>query len=320
MKRVVLVVGSLNVDLVVRVASHPRPGETVAGGDLARFPGGKGANQAAAAALASGTDVVVRMLGRHGPDADGALVRAALHERGVDLESVHTTLDAPTGVALITVDDEGQNAIVVSGGANHALSAADVDAALRGGGGGGVPSLVLTQLETPLVVVAHLAARCALEHVPFVLNAAPPLPLPDGLWSSIDTLIVNEHEAAVLGASAASSVAPGADRRARRVAALDAADTLAARGVGTVIITLGEAGVVWAGASRGEREAFQVDVRDTTGAGDAFCGAFVAARATGADVETAIAFAAAAGALAVGREGAIPSLPSRAEIEALLSP
>ncbi|CAN5769599.1 ribokinase [soil metagenome] len=262
------------------------------------------------------------MLGRHGPDADGALVRAALHERGVDLESVHTTLDAPTGVALITVDDEGQNTIVVSGGANHALSAADVDAALRGGGGGGggVPSLVLTQLETPLVVVAHLAARCALEHVPFVLNAAPPLPLPDGLWSRIDTLIVNEHEAAVLGASAASSVAPGADRRARRVAALDAADTLAARGVGSVIVTLGEAGVVWAGASRGEREAFPVDVRDTTGAGDAFCGAFVAARATGADVETAIAFAAAAGALAVGREGAIPSLPSRAEIEALLSP
>jgi ribokinase len=312
-KPVVWVVGSLNVDLVVRVPAHPSPGETVLGGDLERFAGGKGANQAAAAALAAGDRAVVRMLGRHGRDADAELVRGALGSRGVVLEAVEAT-DAPTGVALITVDRRGQNAIVVSSGANARLTADDVDAAL----GAHPPTIVLSQLESPLDVIAHLATRCAELGVPLVLNAAPPAALPEAVWRALDTLIVNEHEAAALGAPFDAYGPVTEAGPARRRAARTAAAVLARRGPSTVVITLGADGVAWAGASLGEQQALAVDVVDTTGAGDAFCGAFVAARATGAGVEDAVAFGVAAGALAVTRPGAIPSLPDRAEIEAAL--
>jgi ribokinase len=306
---VVWIVGSLNVDLVVRVATHPRPGETVLGGDLARFPGGKGANQAAAAALAAGDRAVVRMLARHGRDAEAELVREALHSRGVDLTAVAAT-DAPTGVALITVDDGGQNAIVVASGANRLLAPPDVDAALAAH----PPSLVLSQLETPIGLLTHLAAWCRARRIPLVLNAAPPAPLGAGVMSALDTLIVNEHEAAALGAP--FDAAGGAAHRRR--AARAAAEALVRRGPRLVVITLGGDGVAWAGAEGGTLTAARVRVVDTTGAGDAFCGAFAAARAIGADPADAVAFGAAAGTLAVTRPGAIPSLPRRSEIDGAL--
>jgi ribokinase len=323
---VVWVVGSLNVDLVVRVEAHPQPGETVLGGDLMRFPGGKGANQAAAAALAAGPAARVRMLGRTGADADGEMLLAALRARDVDIGAV-TVADAPTGVALITLDRHGQNAIVVSSGANRLLTPDHVDEALAEE----APSIVLTQLETPLHTVVHLARHCAAHGVPLVLNAAPPVPLPDVVWHALDTLIVNEHEAAFLDADparqpspkadATATVAPStppADGESRRRNGLDVAERLAARGPRAVIVTLGADGVAWAGTSRGTLPGFPVDVVDTTGAGDAFCGAYVATRADGADVAAAVRFASAAGALAVTRPGAMPSLPGRAEIDATL--
>ncbi|MGH1562798.1 PfkB family carbohydrate kinase [Mumia sp. DW29H23] len=262
----VVVVGSLNVDLVTEVDRHPSPGETVLGGDLVRLRGGKGANQALAAARA-GAEVAI--VGRVGDDADGRAYRDALVAAGVDVTHLTTTPDAPTGTALIVVDAEGENTIVVAPGANARLTPADVHGAaatIR------AADAVLVQLEIGQDTVETVAEIASEARTRLVLNASPVRPLPPSLLALADPVVVNEHEAR----------------------AYDAASTC---------VTLGARGARW-----GEETASPppVDPVDTTGAGDAFAGALAAALASGEDRAGALRAAVAAGAEATRWVGAQP--------------
>ena len=275
------VIGSINLDLVATAPRLPVAGETVTGATLARHPGGKGANQALAAARLGAE---VALFGRVGDDAMADEALALLRVGGVDLAGVAVDVAAPTGVALIAVDPSGENQIVVAAGANHAVTVADLPERLEGP--------VVLQLEVPIPVVEAAVARTQ----GFVaVNLAPAFPVSDALLARADLLIVNEGEAAFYG------------------------ERLHAGG-GRVIVTLGAAGTVMFEAGREVARATppKVSVVDSTGAGDAFVGAVVVALSEGMTAETALAFACAAGALAATRPGAQPSLPSRAEIEAIL--
>ena len=296
----VVVVGSLNMDLVVPVARHPKPGETVIGGDLRRFPGGKGANQAVAAARLGAR---VRMIGRVGADAYGAELGRGLEAEGIEAADV-AEIDAPTGVALISVSEDGQNAIVVSPGANARLRPEDLAPERFAGAG-----VVVLQLETPLATVHRAAELGRAAGARVLLNAAPAQALPEGLMGALDLLVVNEFEAAQVAG-------------AREPEGLEEALALArqlARQVPVAVVTLGARGLVWAGAEgEGYLPAFEVRAVDTTAAGDAFVGGLAAALAAGDPLAAALRFASAAGALAATRPGAQPSLPRAAEVEALL--
>lgn len=300
----ITVVGSLNMDLVTPAVKIPAPGETVIGGDLQTFPGGKGGNQAVAAARQGAQ---VAMVGRVGDDAFGQQLRQVLAADGIDLTCVWSTAVTPSGVALIVVDAQGQNSIVVAPGANMRLTPADVETAV---------SLIqaadalLLQLETPLETVQRAAELAQAAGVTVILNPAPARPLPPELLRLVDILIPNESETATL------TGLPVHDEAALRVAA----DHLRAQGVGTVILTLGARGALLATAG-GTRHfpAFAVpQVVDTTAAGDAFVGGLATAVANGLPLETAVLWGCAAGALAVTRAGAQPSLPTRAETAVLL--
>ena len=282
----------------MQLETHPNPGDTVLGSDAQTFPGGKGANQAAAAAKAGGQ---VKMLGRVGTDGYGEELITALAEVGVDTDLVES-VEGSSGLALITVDEAGQNIIVVSPGANRQLSPADIEEKHFEG-----VKLVLMQLETPLETVTRVAELAHKQGVPVALNAAPAQELSEDLLQNLSYLIVNEGEAAFLSRQL------GADSET-----LDVAPLLEA-GVGTVIVTLGDEGVTWQGDSGGGTlEAHNVEVVDTTAAGDAFCGALAVRLAEGVSLEEAVTFANAAGALATTKAGAQPSLPERGEIERLL--
>ncbi len=296
----ILVVGSLNMDLVVTVETHPKPGDTVLGGDTRTIPGGKGANQAAAASKAGGD---VAMLGLVGSDAYGDALREALREAGVDTERVRT-VEGLSGVALITVDADGQNMIVVSPGANGKLSPKDFEEGMLDGA-----ALVVMQLEIPLPTVQTVAEAAAALGVPVLLNPAPAQPLADELLSKIRYLVVNEGEAALLSGSSVTDAE----------SALAAAQSLRERGAEKVVVTLGARGLVWSSDDgEGKLEPHNVKAIDTTAAGDAFCGAFAVALAEEKGLEPALRFANTAGALATTKEGAQPSLPTREEIEGLL--
>jgi len=301
----VLVVGSLNMDLVVRVSKLPSPGDTVLGSDVQSFPGGKGANQAAAAARAGGR---VSMLGKVGSDGYGQELRRALREAGVDI----TTLlehRGPSGMAFITVDEAGENVIVVSSGANRRLTPDALREELFNG-----VAVVLMQLETPLATVSRVAEMATKLDIPTILNAAPARALDDTLLAGIDYLIINEGEAALLSGCSL------AEATELTTFARTAATALRARGVGNVVVTLGGEGVLWLDEeSSGHLPAHSVAVIDTTAAGDAFCGALATSLAEGLRLERAVRFANAAGALAATREGAQPSLPTRREITTLLT-
>ncbi|BDP43649.1 ribokinase (plasmid) [Deinococcus aetherius] len=289
----ILVAGSLNLDLVVR-APIPRPGETVLGGELARHPGGKGANQAVAAARAGGQ---VRLIGRVGHDDAGSEFRAALAGEGIDVAPV-TATNAPTGTALVVVNPAGENTIVVSPGANLHLRPGDLAP-----GWFEDARVVVLQLELPLETVRRAAELGHAAGATVLLNAAPAWPLADELLRDVDVLVVNEHEAAAL----LHDVADGAEM----------ADALARR-VPLAVVTLGARGVAWAARGGGGRlPALPVTAVDTTAAGDAFVGALAVALGEDQALEGALRFASAAGALAVTRRGAGPSLPRRAEIDAL---
>ena len=294
---VVVVVGSLNMDLVVRAPHHPHPGETVLGGPFATFNGGKGANQAVAAARL-GTSV--RMIGRVGHDAFGRALRSALSDDGIDVEFVGVCKHDPTGVALITVDDLGENTIVVAAGANAKLRPEHVDDAVKGGCLSGARTLV-AQLEIPIDAVRMALSAARAAGIVTMLNAAPAVRLDDGLLALVDVLVVNRGELAVLAGTE--------DERVAR-------DWAATR-VGALVLTKGSEGLVAddhrAGSSF-QLAARPVEVVDTTGAGDACCGAIAAALARGYDLGTAVMWGNAAGALAVGRSGAQPSLPAIAEL------
>ena len=304
----IVVVGSLNVDLVVPVERFPRAGETLLGGDYGRHRGGKGANQAVAAARAGGA---VRMIGRVGDDAFGTWLRAGLEADGIDHQGVATLSDVPSGVAFINVDAGGQNTIVVSPGANGRLSGRDLAPGDFDGAG-----VVLLQLEVPLAATLRAAELARAAGALVVLNLAPAVPLDGAQLRDVDVLVVNESEAALLLGWDADAVARGPEAAARALT----------ERVATVIVTLGAAGALWAqrsdasgGFATGRVAGHSVAAVDTTAAGDAFVGALAAALAGGASVERALRTANAAGALAATVRGAQPSLPTAAAIERLVS-
>ncbi|MER5177108.1 ribokinase [Streptomyces sp. NPDC002896] len=291
-----LVVGSANADLVIGVDRRPGPGETVLGSDLAVHPGGKGANQAVAAARLGARTA---LLARVGDDAHGRLLLDSQRAAGVDTVGVLTG-GAPTGVALITVDPSGDNSIVVSPGANARLTPEDVRAAKALLASARVVS---AQLEIPLETVAEVVRGLA-DGSRFVLNPSPPAPLPAEVLAACDPLVVNEHEARViLGGSAGD-------------APEEWADGLLALGPRSVVITLGAEGALVAdGASAVRVPSVNVAAVDTTGAGDAFTAALAWRLGLGEDLPTAAAFAVRVGAAAVTKEGAQASFPSLEGLE-----
>lgn len=304
-----LVVGSANADLVIGVERRPAAGETVLGSDLVVHPGGKGANQAAAAARLGARTA---LLARVGDDAYGRLLLESQQAAGVDTAGVLVG-GAPTGVALITVDPSGDNSIVVSPGANARLSPEDVRAAAELLASARVVSL---QLEIPLDTVATVAevvrtARGgAVEGGPrVVLNPSPPAPLPAEVLAVCDPLVVNEHEARFL---------LGDDPAGREEAPEAWAAALLARGPRSVVVTLGAAGALVADRDRTALvPSLPVKAVDTTGAGDAFTGALAWRLGLGEDLETAVRFAVRVGAAAVTRDGAQESFPTAEEVAAL---
>ncbi|MEU8624457.1 ribokinase [Streptomyces sp. NPDC048669] len=295
-----LVVGSANADLVVGVDRRPAPGETVLGSDLAVHPGGKGANQAVAAARLGARTA---LLARVGDDAHGRLLLESQRSAGVDTTGVLVG-GAPTGVALITVDPSGDNSIVVSPGANARLTPEDIRAAaplLR------AARVVSVQLEIPLDTVAE-TARVLPSGTRLVLNPSPPAPLPAEVLAACDPLVVNEHEARfILGPEAGTT--PESWARA-----------LTALGPRSVVITLGAGGALTADTRTGDRVRVPspaVDAVDTTGAGDAFTAALAWRLGLGEELPEAAAFAVRVGAAAVTKEGAQASFPTAEEVSAL---
>lgn len=293
----VVVVGSINADLLVTAARHPQPGETVIGRSLAVLPGGKGANQAVAAARLGAATALIGAVGRDG-HAGAAL--QLVREAGVSLSGISTTAE-PTGVALVTVADGGENTIVVVPGANATLDAAAVEGHADAIGGAAV---VLLQGEIPRSGT-EAAARLATGRV--VLNLAPVIELEPVVFRRADPLVVNEHEAVL----ALKLLAPGVPQPASE-------ETLAAgllrAGVPAVVLTLGARGALCADASGIKAyPAPPVEAVDTTGAGDAFVGALGARLAAGDSLQAAAAFAVRVGAFAVQSEGAQPSFPTLAD-------
>ncbi|WP_318241349.1 ribokinase [Cellulomonas avistercoris] len=294
----VVVVGSVNADLVVQVQARPRPGETVRGGPLAVGPGGKGANQAVAAAVVGAE---VTLVGAVGDDTHADVALRGLRRAGVDLTEVDVAPGA-TGTAVVVVTPDGENSIVVSPGANGTVqpgrAAAAVDRAPAG-------AVVVLQLELPAATVEAAVRQAAARGLRVVVNAAPAAALSPAVLAACDPLVVNGSEAAVLlGQDAVGD--PAAAARA-----------LLALGPRSVVVTLGAEGAVH--ASQGSEKVRtvtppRVAVVDTTGAGDAFVGALCAALADGLDLGDAVGLATLVGALAVQRPGAQSSYPDAAEI------
>jgi ribokinase len=300
----VTVVGSLNMDLVARAPRIPQPGETIIGSDFHTVPGGKGANQAVAVARLGAH---VSMVGRVGRDTFAGPLLDNLAAAGVDHSFVIQDSEAATGVALIVVDDAGQNSIVVASGANMRLSPADVDGAEAAIAGA---DALLLQLESPLETVTRAAKVARTHGVKVILNPAPARPLPGALLSLVDVLIPNESETALL------TGLPVGDQAEAKAAAT----ALLALGVGTVILTLGERGALLAREEGAEHfPGFDVTPVDTTAAGDAFVGGFAVALAEGQTLAEAVRWGNSAGALATTKLGAQPSLPTRRAVEKLLA-
>jgi ribokinase len=297
----IVVVGSINIDLVARAASIPAPGETLLGQDFATHPGGKGANQAVAVARLG---YPVRLIGRLGEDGFGAQLREHLTRSGVDIAGVKTS-PGSSGVAVIVVAATGENSIVVLPGANALLTPRDLDESidtLRSA------SVVLTQLETPLPTILHLAELCQRLKVPLILDPAPAQALPKELLSKVAWFTPNETEAAFY-----TGTSGPADPEAT-------ASALMELGLTHLVLKLGSRGACIA-TSDGDRHripSFPVRAVDTTAAGDAFNGAFATGLALGMTPAEGARFAAAAAALSVTRPGAQPSMPSRADVRQLL--
>jgi ribokinase len=288
----ILVAGSANLDFVVKVDHVPAPGETVLGGDLRTFPGGKGANQAIACARAGG--VPTAMVVALGNDAFARPIELSLRSAGVDLH-VARVADQPTGTAFICLAGDAENAITVAPGANSRLRVSDLPPLA------GISHLLL-QLETPIATVIDFALAARSCQVKVILNAAPAQPLPSELLAAIDVLIVNQSELTALTRSGSI---------VERAASID---------VPCVVVTLGRRGCC--ARENGAfitQPAYAITPVDTTAAGDTFCGTLVAALSQGRALPRALAAASAAGALACTRLGAQTSIPTRQEVEALMS-
>jgi ribokinase len=280
----VCVLGSANLDLVATTARLPAPGETVLGTDFAQHAGGKGLNQAVAAARAG---AAASFLGAVGDDDAGTFLLAEMAAAGIDTSGVART-GRPTGRALITVDERGENSIVVVPGANDEVAVPALPPA----------AVLLAQLEVPAAAVADALRLARAAGVATLLNPAPAVRLEPALLDLVDVLVPNEHELAVLGS----------------------ADALIAAGVAAVVATLGGAGVrVVTREQEWHVAPFHVLPVDTTGAGDAFCGTLAARLAAADPLDAAVRVAAAAGALATTTRGAVPSMPFAADVAALLA-
>jgi ribokinase len=287
----VVVLGSANLDLVITAPRIPRPGETLIGSDYNEYAGGKGLNQAIAAARSG---AAVAFGGSVGADAAGERLRSEALTAGVDVNLLDTDPSAPTGRAIITVDEEAENSIVVIPGANSTLGDVDIPDA----------RVLLVQLEVPLPSVIAVVQKAKDRGMTTILNPAPAVSLPDELIRVCDLIIPNEHEVELIGG----------------------VDALLERGARDLVLTLGAEGVCVTRSSRspeGEdswsQPAFDVHPIDTTGAGDAFCGSLAARIASGEDLRGAVRWAAAAGALATTTPGAVPSLPYALDTEQLLA-
>ena len=292
MSGAIAVVGSVNLDIVIGVERHPAPGETVLGGDRTDLPGGKGANQAVAAARLGNE---VALVGRVGADDAGRGLRAGLEDEGVGVAHLRSDPDAPSGIALIAVAPDGENTIIVSPGANARVGADDVAAAAKVLAGAAV---TLVQLEIPEVAV-RAAARAAGGTL--VLNPAPARALDAALLARADVLVPNRGELELLGG-------PGDPAAVAR----------SLPGPGAVVVALGSEGALVVEGERVERvAAHDVEVVDTTGAGDTFCGGLADALARGATIVEAARWAVAAAALSVTRPGAQGGMPTRAAVRQL---
>jgi ribokinase len=300
-QRPIVVVGSINIDLVARAGRIPAPGETLLGEDFATHPGGKGANQAVAVARLGHP---VSMIGRLGDDGFGTQLRDHLTHTGVDITAVRTS-PGSSGVAVIVVAGTGENSIVVVPGANALLTPQDLDDSidiLRSA------SAVLTQLETPLETILHLAALCLREGVPLILDPAPAQALSKELLSKVTWFTPNETEATFYTGNS-ESLDP----------AVTASDLLN-KGLTNLVLKLGSRGAYLA-TPDGQRHripSFPAHAVDTTAAGDCFNGAFATGLALGMSPPESARFAAAAAAISVTRPGAQPSMPTRAEVLHLL--
>lgn len=299
----ILVVGSSNTDMIIKLDRIPRPGETILGGAFVTAAGGKGANQAVGAARAGGQ---VTFIARVGQDMFGDQAVAGFATDGINVDHVSRDKTNPSGVALIFVAKDGENSIAVAGGANAKLSPADVRKAKAAFADA---SVLVMQLETPLESVQAAADLAVKDGVRVILNPAPAQPLPDKLLKCVSILTPNETEAELLTGIAVTDTASAAVAAAK----------LRARGVQTVIITLGARGSFVATESGGQLvSGFKVKAVDTTAAGDIFNGALAVALAEGKPLDQAVRFGHAAAAISVTRLGAQPSAPTRREIEKFL--
>jgi len=301
----IVVVGSSNTDMVVKTPRFPEPGETILGGDFFMFPGGKGANQAVAAARAGGEVVFIAAVG---DDAYGAEAIKGYKEDQINTEDIKICKGVPSGVAMITVSHQGENAIAVASGANAELSPADLEEAEEAFV---EAEYMLVQLETPMETVQKAVELCAECDTRVVLNPAPAAELTDAILEKVHILTPNETEAETLTGIEVKDEASAAD----------AAETLHKRGVDTVIITLGSKGAYLSDQPAGKQilvPGFRVRAMDTTAAGDVFNGQLVVSLNEGLDMERAIHRAHAAAALSVQKMGAQSSIPRREETERFL--
>ena len=296
----IVVIGSANMDLVVRVSRLPMPGETLMGEHFEAIPGGKGANQAIAAARLGGK---VAMVACVGDDGFGKTLRDGLTVDGINVEHVSHIAQRASGIAVITVASDGANSIVVTAGANGDLSPRHIDVASELIASA---AMLICQFETPLTSVSR-AIDLAVKHgTPVLLNPAPAQPLPDGMHAGVTYLVVNETEAELLTGIPVADVA----------SARSAAARLREMGSRTVLVTLGSKGVYWSGPEgEGQLAAPKVKAVDSTAAGDTFAGGFAAALVRGDAIQEAVMFGQSAAAISVTRHGAQSSIPTLAEVE-----
>ena len=299
----IVVIGSSNTDMIIKVPRIPRPGETILGGRFMTAAGGKGANQAVAAARAGGDVTFIACVGE---DSIGTESLEGFKKGGIDVRLISRDPDYPSGVALIFVSDEGENSIAVASGANMSLTPdriADNKDVFHSA------DMLVMQLESPLETVKAAAEIATEKGIPVILNPAPAQLLPDDLLEKVDILTPNESEAEILTGIPVSGI------DSARAAAI----VLHEKGVGKVIITLGSKGAfVSALDMQGLVPGFQVEAVDTTAAGDVFNGTLSVALSEGRDLEQAVRFANAAAAISVTKAGAQPSAPKRTEIECFL--